>query len=222
MPFFSLFSLELLILWAPLFMRQTNILTKAPSTMVPLKLLNLVGSSALSPFFLLPLESRFLSFLVYGFMVKSNNCPRYLFICHHSIINFMHSTILPCIFDATNCCWNVIIIYEAVHPVLKKKKFWQRMYFYCNRRKVIPQKHVLLQIQYNHILLQQLCSYNDSDIFSFSFRGCRKLRRLQRWKLVQELQMPQWTNGFRCVVYDTLLSLGKYSFSTFVLRSFPL
>lgn len=119
--FFSLFSLELLILWAPLFMRQTNILTKAPSTMVPLKLLNLAGSSALSPFFLLPLESRFLSFLVYGFMVKSNNCPRYLFICHHSIINFMHSTILPCIFDATNCCWNVIIIYEAVHPVLKKK-----------------------------------------------------------------------------------------------------
>lgn len=89
--------------------------------MVPLKLLNLVGSSALSPFFLLPLESRFLSFLVYGFMGKSNNCPRYLFICHHSIINFMHSTILPCIFDATNCCWNVIIIYEAVHPVLKKK-----------------------------------------------------------------------------------------------------
>lgn len=34
--------------------------------------------------------------------------------------------------------------------------------------------------------------------------------------------MPQWTNGFRCVVYDTLLSLGKYSFSAFVLRSFPL
>uniref|UniRef100_A0A803QSZ5 Uncharacterized protein n=2 Tax=Cannabis sativa TaxID=3483 RepID=A0A803QSZ5_CANSA len=69
-------SLELLILLVPSFMRLTNILIKTPSTMVLLKLLRLVDSSALNLFSLLLLELLFLFSLSCGFMVKYSTFRR--------------------------------------------------------------------------------------------------------------------------------------------------
>uniref|UniRef100_A0A2P2LMM6 Translocon-associated protein alpha subunit n=1 Tax=Rhizophora mucronata TaxID=61149 RepID=A0A2P2LMM6_RHIMU len=66
----SIYSLETLIWWAPLFMKWISIHIEVFFTMAPLKLLNLVVSSAWSQFFLLPLELPFLSSLVYGCKVK--------------------------------------------------------------------------------------------------------------------------------------------------------
>lgn len=76
-PLSVLCSLVLLILWAPLFMRLTNILIKALSTMVPSKLSSLVASSALNQFSSLHLALPFLFSLVYGFMVKFRTSLRY-------------------------------------------------------------------------------------------------------------------------------------------------
>lgn len=68
--FLLLCSLDRLILWAPLYTRQTNIHTKTLSIMALLKLSSLVFYSVWNLFSFLLLELHFLSYLGYGLMVK--------------------------------------------------------------------------------------------------------------------------------------------------------